>query len=71
MKYKKKAKLISNIQTTFQSFHCKVASYTKSKPKKVNESRLKKIIENELSSRDRGDHFKVVGLKNLSNTKKH
>ena len=47
MKYKKKAKLISNIQTTFQSFHCKVASYTKSKPKKVNESRLKKIIENE------------------------
>ena len=45
MKYKKKAKLISNIQTTFQSFHCKVANYTKSKPKKVNESRLKKIIE--------------------------
>ena len=57
--------------TTFQSFHSKVESYTKSKPKKVNESRLKKIIENELSSRDRGDHFKVVGLKNLANTKKH
>ena len=50
MKYKKKATLISNIQTTFKSFHCKVANYTKSKPKKVNESRLKKIIENELTS---------------------
>ena len=36
---------------TFQSFHCKVASYTKSKPKKVNESRLKKIIENESVTR--------------------
>ena len=50
MKYQKKAKLISNIQTTFQSFHCEVASYTKSKPKKVNESRLKKIIKNEVTS---------------------
>ena len=50
MKYKKKAKLISDIQTTFQSFQCKVASYTKSRPKKVNESRLKKIIENKVTS---------------------
>ena len=50
MKYKKKAKLISDIQTTFQSFQCKVASYTKSKPKKVNESRLEKIIENKVTS---------------------
>ena len=38
------------MQTTFQSFQCKVASYTKSKPKKVNESRLKKIIENKVTS---------------------
>ena len=56
MKYKKKAKLISDIQTTFQSFQCKVASYTKSKPKKVNESRLKKIIENKVT----GTKFEII-----------
>ena len=44
---------MSNIQTTFQLFHCKVVSYTKSKPKKVKETkdtRLGKIIENEVTS---------------------
>ena len=59
MKYKRKAKLISNIQTTFQSFHCKVASYTKSKPKKVNESRLKKIIKNESNKYKIRDNKKI------------
>ena len=29
------------------------------------------IGKNLLSSRDRGDHFKVVGLKTLANIKKH
>ena len=29
------------------------------------------VIEVQRTSRDRQDHFKVVGLKNLANTKKH